>query len=119
MRVTSYGHLTAEQPSLMEQARLRSATSVIVESRHARVPSMPSRLPRSRGHSRQNSASSVGTGRNGIPMGPPISVAVAAADRNAVPPSEVERAYSSAVNQQMVGRHRTGDGSNRGSPTPP
>lgn len=122
MRITSFGHLNDNkmQPSLTDQARLRSATSVIVESRHVRQGSMPIRLPRSRGHSRQNSSSSLLDASVGVPSGPPLSVAVAVADRNAVPASEVERAFSSAVNQQMVpGLHRSADGSNRYSPAPP
>lgn len=120
MQVKSFGHLVAEQPSLMDQARLRSATSVILESRHIRNPSMPSLFPRSRGHSRQNSSSSVGPGTtSSIPMGPPVSVTVAAADRNAVPPAEVERAFTSAANRQLHGRNMSADGSNRGYPIPP
>lgn len=101
MRVATIGNLSLEAPSLMDQARLQSATSVIVESRHVRHPSMP-RLGR-RGHSRQNSASSIG----GSSIGPPLQVSVGPG-QIAVPPSEVERAYTSAVNQQRAGRSTPG-----------
>jgi len=39
LRITSYGELAEHQPSLMEQARIRAASSNV---RHRRVPSLPS-----------------------------------------------------------------------------
>ena len=143
MRVATVGHLSVEQPSLMDQARLRAATryacvfllfslfsrtgssshhhscafcccqSVIVESRHVRHPSMPSRIPRGR-HSRQSSASSIGMSSGGTP---PLSVAVAA-NAAGLPTNEVESAYTSAVNRETIrssvhGNNRTENGSAR------
>jgi hypothetical protein len=40
VRVPSFGNIQDHQPSLMEQARMRSASSV-ADSRHRRVPSLP------------------------------------------------------------------------------
>lgn len=110
-RVTTIGNLSLEQPSLMDQARLRSATSVIVESRHVRNPSLPTRIGR-RGHSRQSSASSIG----GASTSPPLQV-TASSEKISLSSTDVERAYTSAVNQQRAGRGSTGrtaDGSARG-----
>jgi len=77
IHVASFGEILDHQPSLMEQARMRAASSVIDSApptpRHRRVPSMPSnasagggrhkRVPslpmgRSRQHSRNSSQSS-------------------------------------------------------------
>lgn len=95
MRVATVGQLSLENPSLMDQAIQRSATSAIVLSRHVRHPSLPSRSVGRRGHSRHGSASSIGAG------GPPLQVGVGS-DRNGLTPSEVERAFTSAVNQQQA-----------------
>ena len=72
---------------------------------------MPSRIPRGR-HSRQNSASSIGVASGG--GGPPLTVALGV-DSNALPGSEVERAYASAVNRERAGgnHNRTDNGSYR------
>jgi hypothetical protein len=52
VRINSYGELHDHQPSLLDQARMRSASSA-VESRDRRVPSFPSAR-----HSRRNSDAS-------------------------------------------------------------
>jgi len=131
-RVATFGHLTTEQPSLMDQARLRAATSVIVESRHVRYPSMPNNVrvprPQARSHSRQGSASSSrgahsrqgsassfrgSHSRQGSASGSrgvshesrsslPVTVALAVKN-NGLPASEVERAYATAVNRVEPG----------------
>lgn len=44
VRVSSFGDIQVHQPSLMEQARMRSA-SPVAESRHRRVPSLPTAPP--------------------------------------------------------------------------
>lgn len=72
---------------------------------------MPSRIPRGR-HSRQSSASSIGMA-SGSGGAPPLSVAVAV-EKKGLPADEVERAYISAVNRDVVdGNNRTKDGSTR------
>ena len=77
IHVASFGEILDHQPSLMEQARMRAASSVVDSAppapRHRRVPSMPSNPPaggerhkrvpslpmgRSRQHSRNSSQSS-------------------------------------------------------------
>lgn len=44
VRVNSFGEVSDHQPSLMDQARLRSASSAS-ETKHRRVPSLPTALP--------------------------------------------------------------------------
>jgi hypothetical protein len=57
VRINSFGEVQDHQPSLLDQARLRSATSDVV-SRHRRIPSGTSSARRSPRHSRKNSESS-------------------------------------------------------------
>ncbi|CAB9510153.1 chloride channel [Seminavis robusta] len=101
MRVATIGQLSVDHPDLLEQARMMSSTSAIsVESRHVRHPSMPSRFPRGdrlRSHSRGDSLSSIGAASTG----PPLHVAV---DRQGVPAADIERAFASAVNRELVGK---------------
>lgn len=60
VRITVYGEVQDHQPSLLDQARIRSASSSL-DSRHRRVPSL------TRGHSRKNSESSI----EGVSLPPP------------------------------------------------
>jgi H+/Cl- antiporter ClcA len=57
VRINSFGEVQDHQPSLLDQARLRSATSDVV-SRHRRIPSLTSSARPSPRHSRKNSESS-------------------------------------------------------------
>jgi hypothetical protein len=57
VRINSFGEVQDHQPSLLDQARLRSATSDVV-SRHRRIPSGTSSARPSPRHSRKNSESS-------------------------------------------------------------
>jgi hypothetical protein len=57
MHVSSFGHIDSHQPSLLEQARMRSA-STVSDSRHRRIPSGASSIgdpPVSMGHQRTSS----------------------------------------------------------------
>jgi hypothetical protein len=57
VRISSFGEVQEHQPSLLDQARLRSATSDVV-SRHRRIPSLTSSARPTPRHSRKNSESS-------------------------------------------------------------
>jgi hypothetical protein len=57
VRVPSYGDVRDNQPSLLEQARHRSASSTVAASKHRRIPSLPldPKEPRRSRHNRSSS----------------------------------------------------------------
>jgi hypothetical protein len=63
VRVPSYGDVRDNQPSLLEQARHRSASSTVAASKHRRIPSLPldPKEPRRSRHNRSSSLTSTAT----------------------------------------------------------
>jgi len=113
MRVTSFGEIQAHQPqpSLMEQARERAASSISAErsptaSRHRRVPSMPShnsgrpghkRVPslpmgRSRNHSRTSS-------QNSLSM-----LNTLGAEPGALSVDDIQQSFDAVVNEKLMSK---------------
>jgi hypothetical protein len=91
VRVTSYGELQQQQPSLLDQARMRAASSA-ADSRHHRVPSLPSGR-----HSRKNSESSMCyVNTNNIS-------AVGTDDSGALTLDDIEKSFQNVMNKQLMG----------------
>ncbi|EEC46046.1 predicted protein [Phaeodactylum tricornutum CCAP 1055/1] len=91
VRVTSYGELQQQQPSLLDQARMRAASSA-ADSRHHRVPSLPSGR-----HSRKNSESSMSyVNTNNIS-------AVGTDDSGALTLDDIEKSFQNVMNKQLMG----------------
>lgn len=111
VRVTSFGEIQEHQPSLMEQARLRAASAIVVieqtiTSHHRRVPSMPSynqstgrhrRVPslpmgRSRSHTRSDSPSPNNTSMLQNLSSAPGALSV----------DDIEQSFNSVVNGKVM-----------------
>jgi hypothetical protein len=92
VRVNSFGEVHALQPSLLDQARMRSASSASESMKHRRVPSLPSIR-----HSRKNSDSSA-MSSSGNP-----SVAMAMeSESGALSLDDFEKSFNTAVNSQFA-----------------
>jgi len=111
MRITSFGEIQHHQPSLMEQARMRAASSQSETiPQHRRVPSMPSNTTSSRRHkrvpslpmgrSRQHSRTSSQNSQGGMAnmLGSLNMGAVA----GALSMDDIEQSFSAVVNEKVM-----------------
>jgi hypothetical protein len=112
VQVFSFGDIKEHQPSLVEQARLRAASSV-ADSRHRRVPSQSSLpSPSKGGHRRVPSLPSRGGSRgrhsrsNSLEEGPDLTHILSQMGSEAggaLSIDDINQSFSAVVNQKIVG----------------